>query len=157
MKELELSDELRTQLRGAKSREDVAGLVQGAGLEADEEALDKLWGEVSRALSDEELSLDELDAVSGGIEISRDYANEGCRWDYTDSHCWAYDACDVAIYWYHNIPSAYKCPECGHNLNFWETSTEEGWQMSKIEVYRCPRCRKYFKAKGYNPITMVPM
>lgn len=154
MKDLELSNELREQLGKAKSREDVARLVQGAGLEADDEALDKLWGEISRVSSDEELSLDELDAVAGGLELNRDFANDGCRWDYTDEHCWAYDACDAAIYWYYNIPSPAKCPRCGDTVYYWE-STVEGWQGGKIQIYRCHRCDKYYKAVGYNLATMV--
>ena len=108
-----LTDELKTKLCSAKSEEEAAALLKDAGV--DTPLAERLWTELKhkREADGKELSLDELESVSGGI---RDWVTEGCaatvEWD---SDCWGVDGGCLAIhYTYSREPTTDdRCPKCG--------------------------------------------
>ena len=105
-----MSEELRAKLMTAQSLEEVTELLKEAG--ADEPLAERLWAELEhkREADGRELSLDELDAVSGG----RDYFKDGCASTVEPgSDCWNVDGgCVLVYYEYEHMPNAY-CENCG--------------------------------------------
>ena len=73
--------------------------------------------------AEKELSIDELDSVSGGEDFSfsrwgitfRDYSQEGCAATVEpESHCWGTDGgCTAVDRVYSHKPIWMKCPDCG--------------------------------------------
>ena len=66
---MKITNELREKLLTAKSAEEAAELLKADGQEVGPDDVEKLWAEVTkyRQKDDRELSLDEMDAVSGGV------------------------------------------------------------------------------------------
>ena len=66
---LKITNELRQKLLAAKSAEEVTELLKADGQEVGPDDVEKLWAEVTkyRQKDDRKLSVDELDAVSGGV------------------------------------------------------------------------------------------
>ena len=66
---MNITNELREKLLTADSAEKVAELLKADGQEVEPNDVEKLWAEVTkyRQKDDRELSLDEMDAVSGGV------------------------------------------------------------------------------------------
>ena len=58
------NEELRTKVMKAQNVDEVADLLREAG--TDEALAEQIWNEMSSHRESEELSLDELNAVSGG-------------------------------------------------------------------------------------------
>ena len=110
-----LTDELKAKLRSAKSEEEAVALMKADGQKLTAEDAAQLWTEIMnhQAQDDKELSLDEMEAVSGGY---RDWVTEGCaatvEWD---SDCWGVDGGCLAIhYTYSREPTTDdRCPKCG--------------------------------------------
>ena len=73
---MSLSDEQKNRLLQARSAEEVAALLREAGV--DVQLAERLWAELThkREADSEELSPDELEAVSGGAD--RDWLKDGC-------------------------------------------------------------------------------
>ena len=65
---MNITNELREKLLTADSAEKVAELLKADGQEVEPDDVEKLWAEVTkkRQKDDRKLSVDELDAVSGG-------------------------------------------------------------------------------------------
>ena len=76
---MKLTNELREQLLGAKSAEEAAELLKANGKEVEPDDVEKLWAEVTkyRQKDERKLSVDELDAVSGGVFWLGDDAPDG--------------------------------------------------------------------------------
>ena len=66
---MKITNELREKLLTAKSAEEAAELLRAGGQEVGPDDVEKLWAEITKHREQEgkELSLDELDAVSGGV------------------------------------------------------------------------------------------
>ena len=66
---MKITNELREKLLTAKSAEEAAELLRAGGQEVGPDEVEKLWAEITKHREQEgkELSLDELDAVSGGV------------------------------------------------------------------------------------------
>ena len=66
---MNITNELREKLLTADSAEKVAELLKADGQEVGPDDVEKLWAEITKHREQEgkELSLDELDAVSGGV------------------------------------------------------------------------------------------
>jgi hypothetical protein len=81
---LNITNELREKLLTADSAEKVAELLKADGQEVEPNDVEKLWAEVTkyRQKDDRKLSVDELDAVSGGSGCSHvtleDLENASC-------------------------------------------------------------------------------
>ena len=67
---LNITKELKAKLLAAKSEEEVTELLKADGQETPPEVAARLWEEIKKGKAQDgrELSLDELDAVSGGAD-----------------------------------------------------------------------------------------
>ena len=85
---LNITNELKAKLLAAKSAEEVTELLKADGQEITPEDAPRLWGEIEkqRELEGRELSMDELEAVGGGME-DRDFFEEGCAAT-VEPHSW---------------------------------------------------------------------
>ena len=112
---MNITNELREKLLTADSAEKVAELLKADGQEVEPDDVEKLWTEVTkkRQKDDRELSVDELEAVSGGVE-QRDYWGQGCAATVEPgSDCWGTDGgCSVNNIEYQHMPNGF-CPDCG--------------------------------------------
>ena len=145
---IDITNELKAKLLAAKSAEEVAKLVKTISTED----AAHLWKEITKGFEQagRELSLDELEAVSGGEEFSlihwgkifRDYAQEGCAATVEpDSHCWGTDGgCTAVDRFYSHKPIWVKCPDCGVYL--YESSEKYG---------RCIVCGKSYSLEVSGP------
>ena len=101
---ISLSDEQKNRLLQARSTEEVAALLHEAGV--DVQLAERLWAELThkREADSEELSPDELEAVSGGAS-ARDYIRSGCAATVEPgSDCWGVDGgCVLVHYEYEHI------------------------------------------------------
>ena len=104
-----ISDDLKVKIKTAHNAQEVAGLLRDAG--ADESIAEQVWQEIIRHRDDKELSLDELEAVSGG---NRNAATEGCAATVEPgSTCFATDFCSIVFSWYDVVPVHGTCSQCG--------------------------------------------
>ena len=108
---MSLSDEQKNRLLQARSAEEVAALLHEAGV--DVQLAERLWAELThkREADSEELSLDELEAVSGG---ARNAATEGCAATVeAGSNCVFTDFCSIVFTSYDVAPVKGNCTQCG--------------------------------------------
>ena len=104
-----LSDELRTKLFAAQSADEVEELLAAADSGASAE---QVWKEISESRADQELSLDELEAVSGGED--RDWLVDGCCATVEPgSWCGSNDSCVLFSVTYEHPPLSHPCDVCG--------------------------------------------
>lgn len=71
---IEINEELKSRLRKAQSAEEAFALLKEKG--ADAPLAERIWNEIRAGREDKQLSLDELESVSGGSD--RDWAKDGC-------------------------------------------------------------------------------
>lgn len=110
-KRMSYSHELIAKLKKAQSPEEVAELLKTDG--QDEALAEQFWSELSRNHREnaDELSPDELEAVSGGWD--RDWATDGCAATVKlPSWCGSNDRCVLISVTYAHLPMAIKCPKC---------------------------------------------
>ena len=132
---INMTTELKEKILVAKSVEEIAALLKEAGI--DETQAERLWAEVEhkRKADGENLSLDELEAVSGG---ARDWAKDGCASTVEPgSWCWSNDQCKAVEEFYDNAPVSYNCPKCG--MYFYKEIRESD-SSSKPVYYVCKVC-----------------
>ena len=136
----EISDELKAKLLRAQSAGEAAELLKADG--QDETQAERLWDELTRRREADgrTLSLDELEAVSGGEK--RDWATEGCAATVRpNSWCGSNDACIRFSVIYDNEPESTECPVCGTYLYIYST-----YPKALVTTYKCRNC-------GYTKIT----
>ncbi len=138
MSSKKLTDELLKNLAKATSEKEMAEILEANGQELTEEEMQILFKELSAhasELTEQELSLDELDAVSGGSKPGDypwdhvDWLNEGCYATVEPgSWCGISDDC-VGYYVNYNHPpvKGRKCPQCGG----WMTEFEPGYFLCR--------------------------
>ena len=131
-----LSGELIAKLLKAQNMEETAALLKAAG--EDETQAERLWNEISAQREEKQLSLDELEAVSGGAD--RDWLTEGCAAT-VEYKSWC-DSNDNCIYFdvtYDHPPTNSKCPVCGTYLyvDYTEYDTNPN---DDVTHYRCKNC-----------------
>ena len=105
----EYSRELIEKLKEAQSLEEVEELLKAAGEDASAE---QVWSDIVNRREEQELSIDELEAVAGGAD--RDWLTDGC--DSTveaGSNCWSSDYCVLKSVTYKHAPYGRACPRCG--------------------------------------------
>ena len=130
------NEELRTKVMKAQSADEVADLLREAG--TDEALAEQIWNEMSSHKENEELSLDELNAVSGGAD--RDWIKDGCAasvepnsWCKSNDGCWYWDVT------YSHEPANVKCPNCG--INLYVAKVRYATNPSDDETcYKCKNC-----------------
>ena len=117
----DITNEMKEKLLVAKSAEEAAALLTESGV--DETTAKHLWEELNRKreANGGKLSLDELEAVSGGAD--RDWLTEGCANLTTTSYCWTgLDYCDLWDVTYTHEPFAYPCRYCGRDNAMYQAS-----------------------------------
>ena len=110
-----MNAELRAKLMKAQSLEEVTELLKEDGQDGTQ--AEQIWTELThkRQADGKELSLDELEAVSGGYD--RDWATEGCAATVRPgTPCWSNDNCNIWDVVYTHYPSRFKCAKCGTYL-----------------------------------------
>ena len=133
-----ITNELKTKLLAAQSGGEAAAILKAAGQEITPEDAARLMGEIEKRYEPEgrELSLDELEAVSGGSE-ERDWALFGC--DSTveiNSWCGSHDACIVWSVEYIHEPRKGRCPNCNNDNNYLYIAAT----TPAHTIYRCRFC-----------------
>ena len=112
--------ELEKKIVAAGSPEEIERILNDAGEKITAEEAQQLFEKVKSRAADKEVSLDELDAVSGGY--NRNWILEGCAatvecrsWCWVNgSWCWSNDACSSYEVVYSRGPDKdYCCPICG--------------------------------------------
>ena len=104
-----ISDELKVKIKTAHNAQEVADLLRDAG--ADESTAEQVWQEIIRHRDDKELSLGELEAISGG---ARNVFTEGCAATVeAGSDCYFTDYCSIAFTMYDVYPVSGTCSQCG--------------------------------------------
>ena len=91
----EMNGALKSRLLGAENAEQAADILKEAGQTVTPEDIAHLWDEISSYRKVKELSLDELEAVSGGAD--RNWVTEGCAAT-VEYGSWC-DSNDRCIYW----------------------------------------------------------
>ncbi len=105
-----MQEEFKSKLLQAQSEEEVAGLLKNAGM--DESTAGQIWSEISSHRAEKELSLDELESVSGGYD--RDWLTDGCAATVEPkSWCDSNDSCIYFDVTYKHEPANVICPKCG--------------------------------------------
>ena len=91
----EMNEALKSRLLGAENAEQAADILKEAGQTVTAEDIAHLWDEISSYRKAKELSLDELEAVSGGAD--RDWLTDGCAAT-VEPKSWC-DSNDSCIWW----------------------------------------------------------
>ena len=134
-----LSNELIEKLKKTQSPEEVDAILKEA--DVDDPTAQRIREELehNRWAEGRTLSLDELDAVSGGN--TRDWATEGCAATVEPgSHCWSNDHCMVSSEQYDNAPVNVNCPRCG-TFFFTREDRSNATSRRRIPVYYiCKNC-----------------
>ena len=130
-------EELKKKAMKAASAEEVMEIVRAAGEEITAEEAKKFFETLKKSQADQELSLDELEAVSGGAD--RNWVTDGCAATVEyGSWCGSNDKC---IYWdvtYDFQPTPTHCPNCGKNMYLQNTIKHSSTEFE--EQYRCKYC-----------------
>ena len=124
----EMNGALKSRLLGAENAEQAADILKEAGQTVTPEDIAHLWDEISSYRKVKELSLDELEAVSGGAD--RDWLTDGGAATVEPySWCKSNDTCFIVDVVYAHQPVGI-CPYCG------------GYQYSRPSVaeYVCAKC-----------------
>ena len=137
---IEMTNELRAKLISARA-EEVESILAEAGVEATQVEIDRFKFEIDRAAEHdgERISLDELDAVSGGSLWDYFYDRDGCfaTVEY-GSDCTLNDGgCDLLFNNYFRGPVNVQC-SCGRYMFKYGLAGEPG---SLHGVLKCPYCK----------------
>lgn len=122
-------EELKGRLLKAESAEEVAQMLREGGYEfSPEDARCVYEKAVARRSNEEEFSLEELEAVAGGV---RDYYTEGCAATVeAGSWCWSNDRCGTWDVVYNVYPIDRTCKACGGGMLF----------VNRYDCYKCSKC-----------------
>ena len=132
---LNLTSELKSKLLKAESAEEAAALLRPSGV--DDALATQIWNELCAHRGDKELSLDELEAVSGGAD--RNWATQGCAATVEyGSWCDSNDYCSIWDVTYDNPPLGSKCPNCGTSL--YRSYEIDYPYMREVAYKRCKNC-----------------
>ena len=130
-------EELKKKTLAAASAEEIMEIMKAAGEEITAEAAAQLFEKAQAKKTGKELSLDEMEAVSGGAD--RNWVTDGCAATVEyGSRC---DSNDQCIYWdvtYDFQPTSTLCPNCGQNMYLQNTINHSSTKYE--EQYRCKFC-----------------
>lgn len=134
----EMNDELKSRLLKAENAGQVADLLKEAGQKTSAEDAEWIWQELTNHKTDAELSLAELESVSGGAD--RDWLTDGCAatvepnsWCESNDACWYWDVT------YDHEPANINCPNCGAIMyvNWVDYYTNPS---DDVYHYKCKNC-----------------
>ena len=134
-------EELIKKTLAAASAEEVMEIVRAAGEEITAEEANQFFETLKKSQADQKLSLDELDAVSGGED--RDWVLDGCAATVEyGSHCGSNDMCFKIDVTYDHEPTSYLCPNCGQHMYLHEREYTGNLGSGPIYMnwYRCKFC-----------------
>lgn len=134
-------DELKKKALEAAGAEEIMEIVRSAGAEITAEEAKQFFEKVQERKTDKELSLDELEAVSGGAD--RDWVADGCAATVEyDSWCGSNDMCYWIDVTYDHEPTSYLCPKCGQHMYLHEREYigNLGSGPIYVNMYRCKFC-----------------
>lgn len=136
-----LNNELKAKLLAAKSEEELTVLLKDTGV--DKTAAERILVELTnkREADGKELSLDELEAISGGAD--RDFLKDGCAATMEPgSWCESNDCCYIWDVTYDNEPTKTSCPFCGSDpMVTWSMRDSDGI------YFICSNCGKTIRRK----------
>ena len=130
--------ELEQKIAAASSPQELQRILNDAGEKIGPEDAAKLFEKLQNCGTAQELSPDELEAVSGGVD--RDWLTDGCAATVEPgSDCWGTDYCVWLPVTYEHKPVDSICPVCGTYLylaevNYGRTFSGETYR------YRCKTC-----------------
>ena len=133
-----ITNELKAKLLAAQSEEEVTELLKANGREITAEDAARLWDEITgkREADGKELSLDELESISGG---NRNWVTDGCAATVEyGSWCWSDDKCVNWDVTYDFGPTDTLCIKCGKNM-YLQRRTHLGGSKYE-EQHRCKFC-----------------
>ena len=134
-------EELKKKAMKAASAKEVMGIVRAAEEEISAEEAEHIFKKAQEKKADKELSLDELDAVSGGED--RDWVADGCAATVEyGSWCGSNDMCYWIDVTYDREPTSYLCPNCGQHMYLHEREYTGNLGSGPIykNWYRCKFC-----------------
>ncbi len=131
---MNITDKLKAKLLAAQSAGEVAALLEAEGRELSPEDAARIWeGLEARREDDGALSLDELEAVSGGAD--RDWLKDGCAATVEPgSDCWGTDSCSLLPVTYDHMPEK-VCEKCGGYMY-------AGTGAYSVNGYICSNCNR---------------
>ena len=131
-----ISKDLEEKIKTAHNVEEAAALLRPSGVDATLAA--KIWNELSAHRDDKQLSLNELEAISGGA--NRDWVKDGCAATVEPgSHCGSNDWCWKWDVTYDHNPTSVVCPMCGSYL-YVEWTNFATNPNDDVTHYRCKNC-----------------
>lgn len=141
---INITKELKSRLLAAQSAEEAAAMMKEGGQEITPEETAHLWEEIKKVREQEgkALSVDELDAVSGGKD--RDWVKDGCAATVEyGSWCSSNDMCYTWDVTYKNQPISLTCPKCGMFLyeDLSRPPKVDKWGLFHLPIYHvCKAC-----------------
>ena len=130
-------EELIKKAMEAGSPEEIMEFVRAAGEEITAEEAEHIFKKAQEKKADKELSLDELEAVSGGAD--RNWVTDGCAATVEyKSWCDSNDSCAIFDVTYDYEPTHTLCPNCGKHMYI---QNKIGIDTVKYKTeYRCKFC-----------------
>lgn len=130
----------------AENSEEVQQILKQNGYEVSSERSRIILEIAKEHAESEQLSMDELSAVSGGAE-TRDYATQGCAATVENgSRCWGTDGgCWSANIDYDHEPMTRACPRCGAHTFY---MAKQDYYSDLRSMYGCRNCGLY--AAGFD-------
>ncbi len=130
--------ELKKKVMEAASAEEIMEIIKAAGEEITAEEAAVLFEKAQKQKEDQELSIDELEAVSGGGE-HRNWVTDGCAATVEyKSWCDSNDSCAFFDVTYDYEPTHTLCPNCGKHMYI---QNKIGIDTVKYKTeYRCKFC-----------------
>lgn len=130
------SEELKARLLKAGSEEEAAEIAKESGAELSAEEVRQLCSEIRNSTGAREVSVDELEAASGGAD--RDWVRDGCASTVEyGSWCGSNDKCMLISVTYDNMVTDKKCPKCGGTMYNYDAMGHDG---RKTWFYKCTGC-----------------
>ena len=128
---------LKKKTLAAASAEEIMEIMAAAGEEITAEAAARLFEKAQAKKTGKELSLDEMEAVSGGAD--RNWVTDGCAATVEyGSRCRSNDRCIYFDVTYDFQPTSTLCPNCGQNMYLQNTINHSSTEFE--EQYRCKFC-----------------
>ena len=140
-------EDLIKRVLSAKSAEEIKDILSAAGEEISIEEAEHLYDKAQaqeQEQEDRKLSLEEMQAVSGGIDPDRNWLTDGCAATVeAGSWCMSNDSCKIWSVIYDNEPDdRFTCPNCHtktmYNSKFWKETTRYGPLLHR--TYTCKNC-----------------
>ena len=111
---IKITEEMEQKLRQAETLEDVKQILSEGKYKFTPDQIEQVYNELQQKYrgKDEELSLDELEMVSGGKDLN--WIEDGCYATVEGSSwCGRNDKCEWLWTTYDYAPVKYKCVDCG--------------------------------------------